>query len=79
MLANNKTSEQITEELVDLIGDNYGSFELTSLPTSRMHPELTSRSPSLSDDQSTRAVLHDVAVCSCVRRGTKGGEAGACR
>lgn len=29
MLANNKTSEQITEELVDLIGDNYGSSELT--------------------------------------------------
>lgn len=34
MLANNKTSEQITEELVDLIGDNYGECsELAAHPT----------------------------------------------
>lgn len=45
MLANNKTSEQITEELVDLIGDNYGSSELTSVTAPRcVHSELTLRS-----------------------------------
>jgi len=33
MLANNKTSDQITEELVDLVGDNYGEFEQKATST----------------------------------------------